>query len=91
MALRKSAGSESGCVSPVSTIRQDLVLSKRLSRRQAVPERLPLQTLHDDEVSAFMLAEVVDGADVGVVQSGGGTCLALEALKGLGIGGELIR
>ena len=35
-------------------------------------ERLPLDMLHDDEGLAFMLANLVDRADVGVVQGRGG-------------------
>jgi hypothetical protein len=34
----------------------------------------------------LVLVDVVDGADVGVIEGGGGPGLALEALPGLGIG-----
>ncbi len=37
-----------------------------------------------------LLADVVNGADVGVVQGGGGLGFALEAAQGLRISGDLI-
>ena len=43
--------------------------------------------LHHDEAAAFMLADVVEGADVGVVQRRGGARLALEAFRGQRVGG----
>ncbi len=43
-------------------------------------ERFALNELHDDEVSAVVLAPVEDGDDVRVGQVGGGLRLAAEAL-----------
>jgi hypothetical protein len=43
-------------------------------------QRPPLQVLHHQERLALVLADVVDGADVGVVERRGGHRLALEAL-----------
>ncbi len=43
--------------------------------------------LHHDEAAAVMLADVVERADVGVVQRRGGARLALEALRGQRVGG----
>src|SRR5438094_714267 len=40
----------------------------------------PLDVLHDDEVRALLLAPVIGGDDVGVVQVGRGARLAPEAL-----------
>jgi hypothetical protein len=42
---------------------------------------------HGDERSAFVLPDVVDGANVGMVQRGGGLRLALESGQGLWVSG----
>ena len=54
------------------------------------PQRLPLDQLHDEEGLALVLVDVVDRADVGVVQGGGGAGLAPEPLQALGILGILL-
>jgi len=48
-------------------------------------QRLPLQKLHDDEPPAFMFADVVNAANVGMIEGGGGASFAAEALDGLRI------
>jgi hypothetical protein len=48
-------------------------------------ERLPLQQLHGDEGLAFVLIDVVYGADVGVIECRRGAGFPLEALEGLGV------
>src|SRR3989442_12514354 len=64
-----------------------------LSRRQwtvTQPGRqgTPLHKFHGQIVLALDLADVMDGYDVGMTQSGGRPCFALEALHGL-FAGEL--
>jgi len=44
-------------------------------------ERAALQQLHNHEVTAFLTADFVDRADVGMVERRGGTGLALKALE----------
>ncbi len=50
----------------------------------------PVQKLHGDEGLAVLLANVVDGADVGVIQSGCGLGFALEAGEGLRVAGNFL-
>ena len=47
----------------------------------ALLKRLPLQQLHGDEIPAVGLSDLVDRADVRVIQGRGGPGLALEALQ----------
>ena len=47
----------------------------------ALLEGLPLQQLHGDKVAAVGLPDLVDGADVGMVQGRRGPGFALEALQ----------
>ena len=53
-------------------------------------QRPPLQQLHDNELLTFVLVNVVDGADIGVVQGGGGSGFTPEALQGLRVAGKLL-
>ncbi len=69
----------------VSHLHDDL---ERLGRGQPLPlepgrQRLPLDVLHDDEASVTVGADLVDGADVGMIERGGGARLAQERLAGL--------
>ena len=48
-------------------------------RRQQSGEGVPLQRLHDDEVAAVVFVDVVDRADVRMIQRGDGPRLALES------------
>ncbi len=57
--------------------------------RNAVFEGEPLENFHDDEVLAFVLVHVVDGADVRMVEGRGGAGFALEALGCQAILGKL--
>ena len=54
----------------------------------AVLQRQAVQKLHGDEGLAVLLADVVNGADVGMVQGGGGLGFALEAGEGLRVAGN---
>jgi hypothetical protein len=50
-----------------------------------------LQELHRDELTILMTADFIDGADVGVVQGGGGAGFPAEPLQGLRVLGNIVR
>ena len=55
-----------------------------------VLQRHAVQKLHGDERLAVLLADFVDGADVGMVQGGGSLGFTLEALQCLGVSGHFV-
>src|SRR5712691_11629433 len=68
---------------------------KRLAR-DALTKRLAFEQLHGEERPRFLSANVVNDADIGVIQSRGGARLPLKALDrgevfGVIIGQELQR
>src|SRR5438874_13064348 len=58
--------------------------------RNEMPERLAFQELHHDEWVAIVLSNFMDGADVGMIQSGGCPRFTLKPLQGLAIGRKLV-
>ncbi len=58
---------------------QQLIGLQRFSG-DALPQRLAFQQLHGDEGPLLVFANVVNDADVGVIQSRGGARFALEPL-----------
>ena len=54
----------------------------------AVLQRHAVQILHDDERLPVLLADVVDGADVGMVQGGCGACFPPKARERLRVLGQ---
>ena len=59
--------------------------------REAIAQGLPLQQLHHDEGLAFVLADIVNRADVGVIEAGRGPRFADQPLDRLAIPGQLFR
>ncbi len=66
---------------------EELVHGKRLAIHD-LTESLALKKFHDEEVLALVLLDGVDGADVGVIEGGGGAGFALEAFDKLRILGH---
>ena len=56
--------------------------------RQPRGERLAVDQLHDEEVDPLVVADVVDRADVRMIERGDGARLAFEAGAALRVGGE---
>jgi len=59
-------------------------------RDEEVLEGDAFQEFHGDKAASVVLPDFVNGADVGMVQSRGGTRLPAEALQGEGVPGELV-
>jgi hypothetical protein len=56
----------------------------------AVLERLAFEQLHGDEGATVVLVNIVDGADVRVIEGRGGAGFAAEALDGLEMRGKFV-
>jgi hypothetical protein len=54
-------------------------------RLEQVLQRLPLEQFHHQEAASLVLAEVVDGADIGMIERRGGARLPLETLDRGGV------
>ncbi len=63
---------------------QHLVEWKWLARN-AVLQRFAVEELHRNEVLAVLLADVVDGANVWMIQGRRGLCFAAEAFESNGV------
>ena len=74
-------------VGDLNAVAQDLGRRQR-ALGECLGQRLAFEILHDDVVDAILRADVVERADVGMVQAGDGAGLALEALAACGVGGE---
>ena len=62
------------------------VIEPERAAHEQVAEHVPLEQLHHDERRVAVLAQVVDGADVGMIQGRRGPRLALEAGQVLAAG-----
>ena len=60
-------------------------LDRQRPGRQEVAQRAPFDQLHREVRDAVRLADIVDGDDVGVGQSGGGARFLLEAAARFGV------
>ena len=60
-------------------------LSLQRAAGNHVLQRDPIQVFHGDEPEAVVVRDLVDGADVGMVQGGGGPGFAAEAFQRLRI------
>ncbi len=66
-------------------------VERQRSARDLVLQRPAIEQLHDDEPLGAVLADVVDGADVWMVERRGDAGLALEPIQRLGIAGQIGR
>ena len=73
----------------------DAEREQRLQLQAAMPgesllQRGAFQILHRDEGAAVLLADVMNGADVGMIQRGGGSSLAAEPAQRLPVPSEFV-
>src|SRR5208282_269216 len=61
-----------------------------MTPRDAVLQGQPVKKLHGDERLPVLLADVMNRANVGVVQGGSGSCFATETLQGLRVLRDLV-
>ena len=69
---------------------QDLGAGQGLVRDQVL-QGLPFEQLHHDEGLSFELINLVDDADVGMIEAGGGPGFPLKALQGHGVADQFGR
>src|SRR5580700_12091676 len=67
------------------------LLQRKRSPSQAVGQRFAFQVLHDEKIDAVLRADVVQGANMRVIQRRNRLRLALHALSEIGIRGEMGR
>jgi len=82
-----------GCIQGVGDLNPQLqhFLGLEGPAGEPVFQGLAFQKLHNQEGSSLMVADVVDGADVGMVQGRRGAGLPLEAIQCLLVFGILLR
>jgi hypothetical protein len=56
---------------------------------QAIRQRLAFEILQHEEIDPVLMPDIVQGADVRMIQGGDGARLALEALAGRGIAADM--
>ena len=56
----------------------------------SIPKGLAFQVLHDNEGLSFMLTNVIDGADIGMIECRCRTSFSLKVLQCLAVPGELL-
>ena len=69
----------------------DRLVGRQRALRNSIRERLALEARHDEEVGALVLADVVERADVGVIEGADRLGLALEALAPIGVRRRFVR
>ena len=77
------------CVCNLDRERQQNLGIQRLAR-DAMFQRYAVEIFHHDEGLTVLIIDLVNGADVRVIQRRGGFSLALEAAQSLGIFGYIV-
>ena len=64
------------------------LFERKRAAEQAVGESFAFQKLHDQEVDAVLCADVVESANVGMIQGRNRARFAVQALSGFRVAGE---
>ena len=67
------------------------LFGREWSLGEAVGQGLAFEVFHDQEIGPVLVADVMQRADVGVIQRRNSAGFALEALPGIKIGGKMRR
>jgi len=67
----------------------DRLIGRHTTRRNQFVQRLPGHVLHDHKVHAALRTDVVNHADIGMLQSRDGFCFLRETLMQLWVRGEM--
>ena len=78
------------CVGDLISYIEDLI-ERHGAAGDAMFQRLAVEVFHGDEPLAVVFVDFVDGADVGMIQRGGGLGFAFETGQGLRIFGYIVR
>src|SRR5208282_1112246 len=78
------------CVRNLYSQLQHFLQRQRLAGN-AMPQRLPVEKLHRDERLAVVFADLINRADIGMVQGGSSLCLTLKAAQCLRVCRESVR
>src|SRR5215472_15743144 len=69
----------------------DKLLGRKRASQHPVLESLALQVLHHNERLTLVLADFVDGTDIGMIQGGGSAGFAAKAFERLRVGSGGLR
>ena len=67
------------------------LIERQRALLESLGERVALQVLHNQEVEPVLTPDVMERANVRVVQAGDGLRLALEPLLQVGVRGDVLR
>ena len=82
-----------GLVQRVRNLDRELqhLIQREWAFLQALGQRLAFQILHHEEVNSILMPDVVEGADMRMVQAGNRSCFALQSFAQVRLIGKMRR